>query len=62
MIKCSPECMPTCQHCINAEYEELGFEDDIQIHGEAEKCKIHPDDENVSGVHYCDDFHCFMEK
>ena len=58
MVKCKESCIPTCQHCIYAEYEQFMF-DGKPIRGEATKCKIHPGE--VSAAYYCDDFHCFRK-
>ena len=56
MVKCSPGCTPTCQHCFYAEFEQLSYKDKF-FFGEANKCKLKPE-ELVSAAHYCEDFHC----
>ena len=57
MVKCCNCCVPTCQHCIHAEYEKIDVDGRI-YNGEIEKCKIHPD-QGVDGAYWCGDFHCF---
>ena len=59
MVKCSEGCIPTCQHCIYAEYEKLEI-DGKTYNGEAEKCNKHHQEINAS--YWCKDFYCFRAK
>ena len=59
MVKCCNCCVPTCQHCIYAEYEKLEV-DDKTYNGEAEQCSKHHQEINAS--YWCKDFHCFRAK
>jgi len=56
MVKCSEECIPTCQHCIYAEYEKLEI-DGKTYNGEAKQCSKHH--QEINGSYWCKDFHCF---
>ena len=60
MVRCSEGCIPKCQDCIYAEYEQIEvFGEPDTFDGEANGCKIHPENE-VNATYWCDDFHCQM--
>ena len=60
MVKCCNYCIPTCQHCIHAKYEQIEINGKI-YNGEIESCKLHPD-QGVDGAYWCGDFHCYRAK